>query len=258
MGTGRFGNGGSGALGRAGSGSGSLRSRGGQGAAAVAGGADFFAWKAKAGGKPNADLAGELVRATFAQRNVASYIHAMLASEAVRGCYEELFILSVLLVQQRSWPALECEYNVPDQPGCLSDLVEAIAAKHSNSRIEAHREVASSAVLDVLTAAVRGDDDIFLDGNAAAVFAKVDSRVFQTLSGHFLGAVLHRALLRDLPSLDEREAPLVRSAVQERANFIIASFEKQYKKNQVTHRNLLQIVADSGDWFETKLRQVID
>ena len=149
-------------------------------------------------------------------------------------------------------------YNVPDGPGCLAELASAVIAKHATEGIEAYREVAGSAVLDVLLAAVGDDDDLFLEGDAVAVLAKIDPRVFSTLSGHFIGSVMHRALLRELPPLDEREAPVLRDAAQERADFIIDRLEDKFKGTQALHRQMLKLAAENEDWFEAKLRQEID
>ncbi|MEK2602923.1 hypothetical protein [Burkholderia arboris] len=202
------------------------------------------------------------MRDTFAQRNVASLVHQAVASEQMRGCYEELFNLAVLLRQQRDWGAIEREYGVPGDMGCLSSIAEAIASKHAVGGREIHREVARSAVLDVLLAAVGGDDDVYLDGDAAAVFESVgnNQRVFDSLSSHFLASVLNRLLLRELPTLNTLEADAVRGAATQRANMIIGSFERNWQytqdgEKQLSHKQLLRTIAEKNEWFENKLRE---
>jgi hypothetical protein len=252
MGTGRFGGGGSGALGRAGSGSGGGRAGGSQI------GGDFFKWKATGAANPDPALARDLVRATLAQRNVATYVYTLTTSESVKGCYDDLVRFASLVGDHREWLEVKRVFGVADAPGCLAELLSTIEGRHSNSEIEAHREVAGSAVLDVLTAAVRGDEDVFLDGDAKAVLGKLDSDVLARLSGHYFGSVLHRALLRELPALNEREGPILRDAIQERANFIIDRFQEHFKKEGARHRDLLRVISENQSWFENQLRQEIE
>src|SRR5262249_13476795 len=126
MGTGSFGGGSSGALGRSGSGA---RFAMGPGSSDATGstGAEFFA--GRSGGQtrsPSMASARALVRETFAQRGVSDYVVKMISSPAVRGCFEELFRAGVLLTQQRSWETIANQYGVRDRPGCLGDLATVI------------------------------------------------------------------------------------------------------------------------------------
>lgn len=260
MGTGSFGGGGSGALGRSGSGAGlALRPRS-LGTADAAG--DFFAGRNAPQG-PTMASARALVRDTFAQRRVGDYMAKMVSSPAVRGCFEEMFLLSVLLTRQRSWAAIERDYGVRDAPGCLADLATVIKRKHiGGEAIEAFREIAAAAVDDVLLAAVGNDDDVYLDGRADEVFSavkKFGEKVFASLSGRYLGSVLRRAVIRELPALDEREKGTIGEATQERVNFIITKFEYTFVgKGQTTHRQLLKILSEKDDWFRGKLQEGIE
>jgi hypothetical protein len=113
-----------------------------------------------------------------------------------------------------------------------------------------------------MLAAIRNNDELFLTGDAKAVFAAVKPEVFKSLSGHFFGSVIHRVALRELPPLQEEEALVVRPAAQQRADFIIHAFERAWLNTQsggrqVTHRQFLDVVADKGEWFEGKLREEI-
>jgi hypothetical protein len=256
MGTGRFGSGGSGALGRTGSGSGSAR----KGAAGIAGpGGEFLAWKSTRRATPDPALSPELVRATLAQRNVASYTFDLCTSDAVQGCYDDLVRIAALLTDSPDWDAVARAFNVPGTPGCLAELLNKIESRNATSVIEAHREVAGSAVFDVLTAAVGDDEDVFLDGDAETVLRKLDMQVLARLSGHYFGSVLHRSLLRDLPTLDEQEAPVIRDAIQARADYIIDNFKNRFMIDGVIHhRDLLRIISENQSWFESQLRQVIE
>jgi hypothetical protein len=256
MGTGRFGAGGSGALGRGGSGARVARS---SGASSVEGdgGNPFFTWRGKPGAAPAAGLARDLVRDTFAQRNVASYTYDLITSASVKGCYADLAQLSSLLAKNEGWSPVEEAFGIGHGLGCLADLLSAIETRNSSSPIEAHREVAAGAVLDVLSALVGDDEGILLDGDARGVLAALDKSVLDSLSSQFLGTALHRALLRELPALVEREGPVVREAMRERADFIVANFEADMKKGSISHRDLIEVIAEHQDWFESHLRQVI-
>jgi hypothetical protein len=252
VGTGRFGGGGSGALGRAGSGAGGGRAGGSQV------GSDFFKWKATRGVNPDPALARELIRTTLAQRNVATYVYTLTTSDSVKGCYDDLVRFASLLGEAKEWAEVMRVFGVADSPGCLAELLSTIEGRNARSEIEAHREVAGSAVLDVLTAAVRGDEDVLLDGDAKAVLGKLDPDVLARLSGHYFGSVLHRAMLRELPALDEREGPILRDAIQERADYIIENFREHFKKEGVHHRDLLRVISENQSWFENQLRQEIE
>ena len=175
MGTGSFSGGGSGALGRASS-----------GASASSGpprkpkdkkdktpSSEFFRNNGSSEA-PSVDSAGAVVRDTFAQRGVGDYMTKMVSSPAVRGCFEELFLVSVLLRQEQNWDTIKDQYGVRDAPGCLADLATTIKRKHIDNRSsEAFREIAGAAVADILLAAVGEDDDVYLDGRAKDVFAAV-------------------------------------------------------------------------------------
>jgi hypothetical protein len=259
MGTGSFGNGGSGALGRSGSGA-ATRFR--SATSTEAKGGDFFGWRSKSGAAPSPVLAGQLLRETFAQRNVARFVAGIVTSPQVRGCYEDLFRLSVLLVQQRSWDAIQREYGVPGTPGCLAELHDALVQKHAIGGTEPQREIAGAATLDFLLAAIGNNDELFLTGDAKAIFAAIKPAVFKSLSGHFVGSVVNRAAERELPPLQEEESLIMRPAVQQRTDFIIHAFERawlntQSDGRQVTHRQFLEVAADKGDWLEGKLREEI-
>lgn len=260
MGTGSFGGGSSGALGRSGSGA---RFAVGTASSSRAGttGQEFFASRGQDGiGSPSIASAGALVRETFAQRGVGDYMVKMVSSPAVRGCFEELFIVGVLLTQQQSWEAIERKYAVRDGAGCLANLATAIKRKHvGEDTIEAFREIAATSVDDVLLAAVGEEDDVYLDGRADDVFSairKSGAKVFASLSGYFFGSVLYRAAVRELPALNEREKEKLRHATQERADFIIAKFGHAFAgKGQTTHRQLLKTFSEHQDWFRDKLRE---
>ena len=258
MGTGSFGGGSSGALGRSGSGArlsvGPISS-----ATEHTTGRDFFASRGRADG-PSMDSARALVRGTFAQRGVGDYMLKMVSSPAVRGCFEELFLVNVLLTQVQKWETIARQYGVRDAPGCLADLATAIKRKHVDSRsIEAYREIADASVDDVLMAAVGEDDDIYLDGRAEEVLSAIKKsgpKIFRSLAGYYLGSVLNRAAVRELPALDEREKGMIQRATQERADFVIKKFEYAFAgKNQTTHRQLLKTFSENPDWFCNKLRQ---
>jgi hypothetical protein len=254
MGTGSFGGGSSGALGHGSSGA--------QGASAPRtgkGSSGFFS--VQTGGRsPTMDSARLLLRDTFAQRRVGDYMTKMIASSAVGGCFEELFLVAGLLTEQKGWPAIAKDYGVRDGPGCLNELSTAIKRKHISAEpIEAFREIAAAAVDDIMLAAIGENDDLYLDGRASDVFAAINKsgdKVFASLSGHFFGSVLFRAATRELPALSGPEKVIMRKAAQERADFIIAKFEEAFfDKEQIRHRQLLQVLIEKGEWFRDKLRE---
>jgi hypothetical protein len=261
VGTGSFGGGGSGALGRGGSGARfSVSSTSGANEDGTV--KDFFGTRGRVAG-PDIVSARALVRETFAQRRVGDYVVKMVSSEAVKGCFEELFIVGVLLTQQQNWATVAQQYGVKDRPGCLADLATAVKRKHLDaSSMEAFREIASASVDDLLLASVGEDDDIYLDGKADDVFAAVrrsGAKIFASLAGHYFGSVLYRAMLRELPALEPREKNKILEAAQERADFIINKFKYTFAgKDQTTHRQLLKTFSEKPDWFQTKLRQDIE
>jgi hypothetical protein len=262
MGTGRFAGSSSGALGRGSSGarysSGST--------SAVAPGSSMALFFGPAGGgntqAPAANVAGAVVRDTFAQRGVSEYIYKMISSPAVQGMFEELFTLSVLLMQNKMWDAITERYGIPDQPGCLAELSTAIKRNlGAKEPLEAFREVAGISLDDVLLAAIGEDDDIFLDGRADDVLTaaqKHGTKIFGSLSGYYLGSVLNRAAIREVPPLSDQQKISIQVASQERADFIIRRFERTYMgKEQTTYRRMLSTFQNNEDWFRDKLREEI-
>jgi hypothetical protein len=267
MGTGSFSGGGSGALGRASS-----------GASASSGpprkpkdkkdktpSSEFFRNNGSSEA-PSLESAGAVVRDTFAQRGVGDYMTNVVSSPAVRGCFEELFLVSVLLRQEQKWDTIKDQYGVRDAPGCLADLATTIKRKHIDSRSsEAFREIAGAAVADVLLAAVGEDDDVYLDGRAKDVFASVrkhGDKIFRSLAGYYFGSVLYRAALRELPALDEGQKVALQKATQQRADFLIAKFAhsflgKTVDEKQTTYRQMLKVFSDNPDWFQENLRREI-
>lgn len=264
MGTGSFGGGSSGALGRASSGA-RLCTDPPTNAKEKTPASEFFGSRGTSAG-PSIGSARTVVREAFAQRGVADYMTKMVSSAAVRGCFEELFLVGVLLRQQQNWGTIENQYGVRDGPGCLADLATAIKRKHIDSRSsEAFREIAGAAVADVLMAAVGEDDDVYLDGRAKHVFAAIrkhGEEIFASLSGYYLGSVLYRAATRELPALDEGQKIVLHQAAQERADFLIAKFKysflgKTLEEKQITYRQLLKIFSENAEWFQDKLRQEV-
>jgi len=264
MGTGSFGGGSSGALGRASSGA-RYASEPVLTTKEKTPSSTFFRSHGTSDG-PSVDSASAVARETFAQRGVGDYMTKMVSSTAVRGCFEELFLVGVLLRQQQNWATIEKQYAVRDAPGCLADLATMITRKHVDSRSsEAFREIAEAAVTDVLLAVVGEDDDVYLDGRGKDVFAavaKYGAKVFASLAGYYLGSVLYRAAARELPALDEGQKLALQQATQKRADFLIAKFghaflSKTVDEKQTTYRQLLKVFSDNPDWFQENLRREI-
>lgn len=261
MGTGSFGGGSSGALGRGGSGA--RFSYGGWTDSATGSSmATFFGNRGGDGPRPGLDAARDLVRDTFAQRGVSEYLYKMISSTAVQGMFEELFTLSVLLLQGRDWTAIIKRYGVSDQAGCLAELAAKIKTLHGEKEaLEAFREVAGGALDDVLLAAIGDNDDLYLDGNASELLSAIEkygAKIFASLSGYYFGSVLNRAAVREIPPLSDEEKLMIERATQERADFIIDRFRYTHMgKNQTTYRQMLQIFEKNEEWFCDKLRERI-
>jgi hypothetical protein len=264
MGTGSFSGGGSGALGRASSGA-PASSDPPRKPKDKTPSSEFFRNNGSSEA-PSVDSAGAVVRDTFARRGVGDYMTKMVSSPAVRGCFEELFLVSVLLRQEQNWDTIKDQYGVRDAPGCLADLATTIKRKHIDSRSsEAFREIAGAAVADILMAAVGEDDDVYLDGRAKDVFAAVrkhGDKIFRSLAGYDFGSVLYRAALRELPALNEGQKLALQKATQQRADFLIAKFAhsflgKTVDEKQTTYRQMLKVFSDNPDWFQENLRREI-
>ncbi|MDX8501809.1 hypothetical protein RFM99_25765 [Mesorhizobium sp. VK4C] len=251
MGTGSFGGAGSGALGRSGSGAGTRSIVDRIKAAFGGGAAEFFSWRSSGVG-PDAAKADQLVRDTLKGRNVGGFLLKVLTSATVNGCFDDLFKLSAML-RDGQWEPIAAEFGIGNGPGCFADLASRMLERNQGGG-ETAREVANSTILDVLIA-VCGSDDLFLDGTADQILASVHVEVLDSLSGHFLGALLWRDLQRELPPLQAAEIPVVKDAAQRLADHLIERFDRRFHADGVSHRDLLRTVTDNQQWTLDKLRE---
>ncbi len=194
------------------------------------------------------------------QRSMKVYLQRMAESPALQMSFAALFTLKDVLLQQNSWGDVQRQFGVVDGPGCLMGVARAIAAKaNAGETNRTFRTIAALAVESFLTEAVRHDVATLVNGDAAAVYKKLDRTIFERISGYFFSPVVFQFTLFELPKgLPEDSAKRLQEAAELRANHVIDKFKSRFHENEQTPNcDFLVTCAQNADWFVKRMREKI-
>jgi hypothetical protein len=183
------------------------------------------------------------------------YLRKQFGSPLVESVYEQLFELTVHVHLNRTWKGVAERYGVDDGPGCLLRWVEAVMAKfeHLEPNVKV-RETALSCLEDFLITALGHDIDAFFAGTGDVVMAKLDEKIFKSTAGYFLGLMIWRILEREREATPEAVEVQLKEIAQQKADHIVANFEREYyAKDQVTRRQLFTVIRNNPDWFRKQV-----
>jgi len=185
-----------------------------------------------------------------------SYLEAQFCSPLLRAVFEELFRLSVEVFQNHSWEGVARDFGISDGPGCLAEWVAAVLARHGAEETnEKIRQVALICLEDFAIKALGDDPDLYLSAPAPEVLARLDRKVFDSTSAHFLATLIWRILEREDEALPAALETRVSEVATQVADRVVAGFEaKFYGKGQTTHRDFFRIACENFPWFLKELR----
>ena len=247
MGSGSGGGGGGGGGGSGGGGG------GGGGAAGLGGGSFTAGGQFKANSAPVNEVAAH-VRKCF-QATDRAYLLQHFTSPLVRRVYEQLFVLSTHVIQNRSWDGLA--KTVPATSGCLREwgqhVMSCPEAESADPQVQALTLICQE---DFLTRAVGDAPERLTDDAGEDVVHHADRNVFARISNEFLGTFIWRLTELEVKGLTPEQQVQLREAAQDLADRTIAAFENSYRgKGQITYRDLFRVFQEQPDWILKELRR---
>jgi len=185
------------------------------------------------------------------------YLEKQFCNPLIRSVYEQLFRLSVELFQNKSWQGVDSHYGVPDGPGCLmrwsSAVIDRFRKDEPNRKVQ---EIVRLCVDDFLILALDKNFQLFLKGSSKDILNKLNRKIFDSTSGHFLARLIWRIAERERERLPESTETRLLEASQKLADRIIAGFEVTFKdKEQTTYKDLFRVICENFDWFLKELRK---
>lgn len=191
------------------------------------------------------------------------YLKEQFIDSSARSVYRELSLLRVDLAINRSWAGIANRLHVDGGPGCLPRLAAALMRRfESADQNKKSRAFVRIALENFLLRAVGDDSQVFISGSAETVIQRVDGGVFERQSALFLGDLLYEVLRGEERALPPEAKSGLRSIVQERADHIVSDFIARFGGKplgkdiqQVSYRNLFDVVALKEDWFLDQLRE---
>jgi hypothetical protein len=108
---------------------------------------------------------------------------------------------------------------------------------------------------------MRDDSKALVSANAEQVIEKIDPGVFEHLAGLFLGDLLYEVVRGEERSLPLEVKAGLRPVVQARADRVVSDFKTRFrgkpldKIEQVSYRNLFDVMAAKKDWLIDQLRR---
>jgi len=161
------------------------------------------------------------------------YLGFVAGDPGVIAAYEALHRLHVLLVQNRSWEGVQEIFGVAGRKGCVRALAETLTRDDGPSAVHPRvRAPLHAALMDFFRRIVGGDPVVLQTGSAAEVIAALDPKPFQSISALFFGAFLGEILRLEDSSLTKLGRERLRSFALEKANRVVAAFERKFKGQQ--------------------------
>lgn len=169
--------------------------------------------------------------------------------------YRAIFDVNVVSVLNRDWRPIEKKYGVGPGPGCLVALSIAIVDRAAGNEPDKRViEYVRGALDEFFITALRNDMNTFLHGDAEAVFARLDPKVFVSTSAYFLGGLLLQMVLKTI----ERSASQaeLKAAAMNVADRVIDAFKATFlHKDGVLYNDFYQVACKNQPWFFTQLRK---
>lgn len=185
------------------------------------------------------------------------YVTRQFCSPLTDAVYRTLFDLSVIFFINRDWTPIEKKFGVGPGPGCLNALarviVERAAVNEPDKRV---RQVVQLVLDDFFVRALRGDLSTYIGGNAEAVFARLDPKVFKSTSGYFLGFLLLEMIRKAVERPSSELGDGLREVAQKVADDVVEAFRRTYfQENVVLYNDLFKVACENRDWFFGELRK---
>ncbi|MBO3751110.1 hypothetical protein J5X84_33985 [Streptosporangiaceae bacterium NEAU-GS5] len=254
-----MGSSGAGAGGGSGGGSGGFgggRGGGGIGSVTLRGGALTSA-------DPGAAAAFDAIVKVYAKLS-HDYLSSLLSDPGVAKAYEALFHLSVALLQDRSWDAVQREFGVDDGPGCLTRFAAALASDGGSDAVNPRLQAPlKAAIRDFLLRAVGDDHAIRNRGNAEDVIAAANSGVFGRTANLFLGSYLSETLRLEAKNLNRATRAHLNDFAMAQANKIVGAFARKFRHQpwkdipQVSYPHMIRVLGGEPDWTVKQLRATV-
>jgi hypothetical protein len=185
------------------------------------------------------------------------YIKLMFGSRIARSIFEEVFQFNDCLNTNNPLETVLKLYAIPDGPGYLVRWIYRIMEQYkSQEPVEKVRRTVKVCLDDFFIRALNDDIQLFSNGTLKDVLKNIDSGVFKSTSGYFLGFFVWNLLLREFGNLAEEIQSTLHLQAQKLADKIILDFEQNYlAKNGNHYRDLFRIIQEEPDWFRKELRQ---
>jgi hypothetical protein len=196
----------------------------------------------------------DAVRGAFTKLS-QEYLLTQFASPLVRAIYAELFLISVDLVQSKSWANIEKRHGVSGGPGCLSRLAAALMKLEEENEYKARKHV-GMALENFLMRAVGDDPASLLRFTGDQVVRNIQPAVFKRTSNEFFGELVYQVLMSEPDAVPPDAEVHLRDVACETADRAIAGFEARFlNKEQATYRQVAVKIAERPAWFIEALRR---
>ncbi|QCO02836.1 hypothetical protein [Azospirillum argentinense] len=189
------------------------------------------------------------------------YLSFLVSDPGVAKAYAAMFRLGVMLLQDKSWNAVERSFGVDAGPGCLARLAAVLASDSGDDAVSpALQAPLKSAILDFLLRVVGDDPAIRNRGDAAQVLAAARKDVFARTSNLFLGSFLYENLRLEGKNLNKAARAHLSDFAMAKADAIVAAFAVKFRHKpwhdipQVSYPHMVKILAGEPNWTATQLR----
>jgi hypothetical protein len=192
------------------------------------------------------------------------YLSFLFSDPGVAKAYEAMFRLSVMLVQDKSWNAVERDFGVHGGPGCLARLASVLSSDSGDNAVSpALQAPLKAAILDFLLRVVGDDPAIRNRGDATQVLAATRADVFARTSNLFLGSFLYENLRLEGKNLNKAARVHLNDFAMAQADAIVAAYANKFRHKpwqdipQASYPHMVKVLAGEPDWASTRLREKV-
>jgi hypothetical protein len=158
--------------------------------------------------------------------------------------------------------AIKQRLSVDGGRGCLTKLVASVMQRlDASDRNKKSRAFVRMALENFLLRAIGDNPTRLVSATADEAIRAIDAGVFGRAAGLFLGDLLYEVVRGEERALPPEVKASLRPVVQERADRIVADFEVRFRGKklgqieQVSYRDLFDVIASQRDWFVDQLRK---
>ena len=181
------------------------------------------------------------------------YYMDIFASDLARDLYEAIRDVAIALCLNKSWQAIEDNYQVSAAPGCLMRLKDAMVLRHGGDATDPRvREICHEALESLFIYAMGNRPAVYSRADAATVFQKVNRKVLiDSRSSYFLREMINEVAKRQSAELP----PELRNKLHEyslvRSDRIVKGFVERFKESdpEMTHNKIFHVIREHPDWF---------